>query len=96
MAIRPIKNNDFGTEEVPDEIEEVPVKSKIKVDGLPDVKQIVRYISKGMPQPQANFYSVEEVDAYVDSWLKQGYSLFNTHYIGEVPEAFGVLYILVR
>lgn len=94
MAIRPIKNNAFGTEEVPDEVE---VKtSKIKVDGLPDVKQIVRYIAKGTPQPQANFYSVEEVDAYVDSWLKQGYSLFNTHYIGEVPEAFGILYILVR
>lgn len=94
MAIRPIKSNVFGTEEVPDEVEVKP--SKITVDGLPDVKQIVRYISKGMPQPQASYYSVEEVDAYVDSWLKQGYSLFNTHYIGEVPEAFGVLYILVR
>jgi len=79
-----------------DEEKEVVVASKVKVDGLPPVKQIIRYISRQAPNPLQEHYSVGEIDSYVGSWIEQGYKLFNTHYIGENPEGFGVLYILVR
>ena len=61
---------------------------------LPKVKQIIRYISRGTPDPQMEHYSVEEIDDYLSGWFSQGYELFNTHYIGENPYGFGVLYIL--
>lgn len=70
-------------------------ESRIMVEGLPKVKQIIRYISRQYANPQEGHYSVAEVDAYVGSWIEQGYKLFNTHYLGENPEGFGVLYVLV-
>jgi len=71
-------------------------RSEVLVDGLPNVKQIIRYISKQYANPMEGHYSVGEVDLYVSSWIDKGYKLFDTHYIGEVPEGYGVLYILVR
>ena len=62
---------------------------------LPKVKQIVRYLSKLAPNPQQDHYAASEVDDYISFWISQGYELFNTHYIGENIEGFGVLYILV-
>lgn len=62
---------------------------------LPAVKQVIRYVSRGAPNPEARHYSVDEVDEYLGFWISQGYKLFNTHYLGENPEGFGVLYILV-
>lgn len=76
--------------------QEVVQGSKVLVEGLPSVKQIIRYISKQYANPQEGHFSVAEVDAYVGSWVDQGYMLFNTHYIGEAPEGYGVLYVLVR
>ena len=62
---------------------------------LPKVKQIVRYLSKGYSDPQQDHFSVQEVDDYISFWINQGYGLFNTHYLGETIEGFGVMYILV-
>ena len=62
---------------------------------LPKVKQFIRYLSKMAPDPQQAHFSVQEVDDYVSYWVSQGYELFNTHYIGENLEGFGVLYIMV-
>lgn len=61
---------------------------------LPKVKQLVRWLSKGTPDPQAGHYSVEEVDSHLSGWFLQGYELFNTHYLGENVDGFGVLYVL--
>jgi len=72
------------------------VGGKVVVDGLPNVKQIIRYISKQFANPQEGHYSVGEIDAYISEWMDRGYTLFNTHYIGEAPEGYGVLYVLVR
>jgi len=61
---------------------------------LPKVKQIIRYISRQAPDPQSGHFGVGEIDSYLSGWIGQGYELFNTHYLGENPEGFGVLYIL--
>ena len=63
---------------------------------MPYVKQIIRYISRTAGDPQANHWSVQEIDAYLDAWYQQGYKLYNTHYLGENPEGFGVLYIMTK
>jgi len=67
-----------------------------KESTLPKVKQIIRYISRVAPDPEDQHYSVYEIDAYVSEWIDNGYKLFATHYLGENPEGFGVLYILVK
>jgi two-component SAPR family response regulator len=90
MAISKIK------EDVENFESELLQPARVSVSGLPRVKQIIRWISKmNYSNPEANFWSVQEVDAYINSWLEQGYALFNTHYIGDNPEGYGVLYILV-
>lgn len=71
-------------------------KRQVLVEDFPSVKQIVRYLSRQAPNPLEAHYSIAEVDAYVGSWVDQGYKLISTHYLGENPEGFGVLYILVR
>lgn len=90
MAITKVK--DVKDEQ---EVESEVVRAKVMVEGLPKVKQIIRYISRQYANPQEGHFSVAEVDAYVGSWIEQGYTLFNTHYLGENPEGFGVLYVLV-
>lgn len=62
---------------------------------LPKVHHFIRYLSKtGLTIPGGAF-SVAEVDAYLSEWLEKGYELFNTHFVDQNPEGFGVLYILV-
>lgn len=67
-----------------------------KESTLPFVKQVIRYISRTGGDPQSGHYSVFDVDAYLSEWVEKGYELFNTHYLGENPEGFGVLYVLVK
>ena len=78
-----------------DELPEGVVMGDDVATVLPKVKQIIRYLSKLAPDPQQDHFSVQEVDDYISFWVSQGYELFNTHYIGENLEGFGVLYILV-
>lgn len=77
---------------------EVDVNSGISMSTyLPRMKQIVRWISKrNYTNPDAGFYAIAEVDAYVNSWIDQGYELKQVIYIGDNPEAYGVMYILVH
>ena len=61
------------------------------------VKQVVRDISKrNYTDLETGEVSIEFVDNNLNEWYAQGYKLFNTHYLGENPEAFKVLYILVK
>lgn len=62
---------------------------------LPNVKQVIRYISRqNLTDVNANVFSVWEVDEYLNQLNLQGYDLFETHYLGENPEGFGMLYVL--
>ena len=62
-----------------------------------DLHTIVRVISKtNAMNPNASAFPSVQVDAYVASFLEQGYDLINTHYLGEIPEGFIMMYILLR
>ena len=61
-----------------------------------DVKQMVRRIAKGFPDPDHGVDDVKSVDKELGEWSKAGYRLFNTHYLGSTPESYDVMYILVR
>lgn len=62
-----------------------------------DLHTVVRTISRtGAMTPNANAFPIVQVDAYVASFLEQGYQLVGTHYLGELPEGFIMMYILIR
>ena len=62
-----------------------------------DLHTVVRVISKtNAMNPNASAFPSMQVDAYVASFLEQGYQLANTHYLGEIPEGFIMMYILLR
>ena len=83
-----------------EEMPEGVTAGETKVEEQSEVKQVIRYISS-VPNPQADRFSVGEVDEYLGYWISQGYALFNTHYLGEVMDAeigvkaFGFMYVLV-
>ena len=76
---------------------EVVASTKKKEVVFPaSVRQIVRFISKKENFGQEASWPAASIDEYLASWLNQGYTLFNTHYLGENPEGYGVLYILIK
>jgi len=63
---------------------------------LTKVKQIIRTIAKSnVSDASIGYFSVAEVDEYVSIWCGKGYDLVATHYLGEGPEGYQVLYVLV-
>lgn len=65
--------------------------------GQPKVYQVIRYISrKNVTSEQEGAYSVSEINFYLTEKINEGYKLFATHYLGEVPEGYGMLYVFVR
>lgn len=66
------------------------------IEGV-DLHTVVRVISKtNAMNPNASAFPSVQIDAYVASFLDQGYQLANTHYLGEIPEGFIMMYILLR
>ena len=63
---------------------------------LPKLKQIVRYISRTGISIPGGAWSAEQIEDYVNTYIDLGYRPFNTHYLGENPEGYGILYILVK
>ena len=62
-----------------------------------DLHTVVRVISKtNAMNPNASAFPSVQIDAYIASFLVQGYTLANTHYLGEIPEGFIMMYILLR
>ena len=58
------------------------------------VHHIQRVIAKNMPAEGS--VAAEEVNMYLSAWLSKGYRIVNTHYLGENPEGYSFMYILVR
>ena len=68
---------------------------KVVEDELPAVKQIVRYISdQGIELNGAE--PVWQIDEYLSYYVKAGYTLVRTHYLGKNPEGYGMLYVLTK
>lgn len=86
---------DYAALEEAVETKSEPVKTKnIGKSYQPKVKNVIRYISKsGMNVGGAE--PVDVVNEYLTALLEDGYKVFNTHFLNEVPEGFGVLYVLV-
>lgn len=75
--------------------EEKLVQPSPKPSNAVHVKQLMRWISKNdTTDINQGFDRVQDVDIELGNYYVQGYRLFATHYIGQNPEAFGVLYIL--
>lgn len=73
-----------------------PVATKaVKESDQPYIYQIFRVISKTGGNIEEGHYSVDEVNMYLSSFRSKGYKLFATHYLGEMPEGFNMLYVLV-
>ena len=65
--------------------------------GRAELKTVVRTFSRtGGYLANANAFPGAQIDAYVASFLDEGYKLVNTHYLGENPEGFIMMYVLVR
>lgn len=63
----------------------------------PSVHVMIRWISRSnISAPDLSYQNYMEVDAEVGAWLLEGYKLINTHFLGENPEAFGVMFILAK
>ena len=68
----------------------------VTTDLLP-VKHVVRAISQqGIDDPNGLYFSAETVEKRLAEYYNQGYELFATHYVGNVPEGTSIviLYIL--
>jgi len=60
-------------------------------------KQIIRPLDKqGVGNPLMGTYSADGIDEYVSSYLNSGWKVQSVHYLGSAPEAWHVLYVLVR
>ena len=65
------------------------------VEEKPYVHNMIRTISKNnVPIGEAE--PVYMVDGDVGAWVKDGYDLMDTHYLGEDANGWMVLYILVK
>lgn len=78
------------------EVGPAPEQKEESYDGA-DMHTIVRTISKvGAVPAGVSAFPVMQVDAYVSSWIDEGYELVDTHYLGERPEGYDMMYILLR
>jgi hypothetical protein len=60
-----------------------------------EIHHMQRVMSKN-DRPNAGAVPREQIDRELSDWFAQGWKLFNTHYLGEMPEGFNILWILVR
>jgi len=71
----------------------------VTIDGSVDqgAKQLIRWISKvNVTNLNTGVDSVADIDKQLGELYADGFELFSTHYLGETPEGYGVLYILVK
>ena len=98
--VKKLEDETFGVD-----VQAVEEQRNVVTQYYPKVHSMIRYISnRGVDDPVTGERSVWTVDAEVSAWIEQGYSLFNTHYLGissgETPgqgfNSFGVMYVLVK
>ena len=74
----------------------IQVQGDLEMDGLAKVKQVQRVISKqGITDPQQGFFTIFDVDDYLSQLVDSGYTLLDTHYMGEAPEGYLMFYVFV-
>jgi len=74
-----------------------PVIENDLTEYVSPVKHMMRWISrKGVTDPTTGAKSVADIDEELGVWVSMGYRLAHVFYIGENPEGYGMLYVLVH
>lgn len=61
------------------------------------VRQPIRGISKqNISDPSRNIWNVTEVNEYLSMLIRQGYQLLEAFNFGQDPDAYWVMYVLVK
>ena len=84
----------------------MPTATKTKAAAVANVHHMVRAIGTAHQQTDLGeeIFSVDEVNAHVQGWLDNGYSLYSTHFVGNARSAaagsptvgYRMLYIFVK
>jgi hypothetical protein len=91
---RPPKQLVFPSMEVE---EKSDVRENVKVATEYRIKHIIRAISKtGLPMQGGQIEPLPQVEAYISSFMDQGYKLAYTVMLGQDPEMINMLYILTK
>lgn len=78
-------------------VDEVAIEKEAPTGDVPRVLNIVRYISKeGLTDPDSGVWGVHDINEYLSAYIDAGYEIVGTHYIGEAPEGYGMIYVLAR
>lgn len=59
---------------------------------LPEIKTVVIGLSR-QGGADGVTYAISEFDLIVSSWIKKGYKLFATHYLGEDPTSYHMMFV---
>lgn len=59
------------------------------------IQNVIRWINREGHFGDGGSEPLNVVNAELDVYHQQGYVLQSTHYLGESPEAYGILYIFV-
>ncbi len=63
----------------------------------PLVRTVIRVISKqNYTDPTSGAQSVADVNMHLTGFIQQGYRIAGTHYAGEMPEGYTMIYVLAR
>ncbi|MHA2030831.1 MAG: hypothetical protein ACW99Q_15740 [Candidatus Kariarchaeaceae archaeon] len=96
MTEEKIKRGRGRPPKVKDVEEEIVVEEVVQE--LHPVRHVVRAISQlGLDDPDGVYFSVNSVETTLAGYYAQGYILFDTHYVGNIPEGQSIViaYILV-
>lgn len=67
-----------------------------KIDMASEMKETHTVIRTISGAPSSGAVTVADIDAYLNTWLSQGWRILNTHYLGNPPEGWIIAWILVR
>ncbi len=59
------------------------------------VKLVLHYLNKQNVDRETSF-SVPSTNVFLSQIANSGYDLVSTHYVGDNPEGYGVLYVFVK
>ncbi len=63
----------------------------------PLIRTVIRTISKqNYTDPTTDAWAVSDVNMHLTGFIQQGYRIAGTHYAGEMPEGYTMIYVLAR
>lgn len=86
-----------------DKVEDKPkVKAKEEKEKVPEAKaegqlihQVIRTISKD-GSAQGGSWRLDDIEDYLMQYLMNGWKLFSTHAMGQLPEGFVFMWVLTK